>query len=82
MGIIRYIPIVISDQIQISWLTLSSPQFFSQDQWKEFMAIHKKTRAKVALALKFKAVVVAVLSLDLLVQVTLSSPSSSLLNAA
>jgi len=35
------------------------------------MLVHKKTRAKVALALKFEAVVIAILSLDLLVQVTL-----------
>ena len=34
------------------------------------MNVHKKNRTKVALALKFEAVVMAVLSLDLLVQVT------------
>jgi hypothetical protein len=35
------------------------------------MRVHKKTRAKVALALEFEAIVIAVLSLDLLVQVGL-----------
>ena len=73
---------MVSNQTQISWLTHSSPQFFTKDQWKDFMGVHKKTRAKVALALKFEAVVVAILSLDLLVQVTLSPLSSSLLNIA
>jgi len=56
---------------QISWLTHSSPQFFNHGQWEKFSAVHKKIRAKVALALKFEAVVLAVLSLDLLVQVIL-----------
>jgi hypothetical protein len=41
------------------------------------MEVHKKTRAKVAIALKFQAVVLAVLSLDLLVQVTLPTLSPS-----
>lgn len=73
MRFIRCIIIVISDQTQISWFTHSSLQFFEQDQWKAFMAVHKNTRAKVALALKFKIVVVAILFLDLIIQV-LPSP--------
>lgn len=55
---------------QISWFTHSSPQFFNPSQWGNFKKIHKKNRAKVALALEFDAVVLAVLSLDLLVQVS------------
>ena len=55
---------------QISWLTHSSPQFFTLNQWANFMRVHKSTRAKVALALEFKGVILAVLSQDLLVQVT------------
>ena len=35
------------------------------------MQVHKKNRAKVALALKFEDFVVVILSLDLLVQVIL-----------
>jgi len=61
---------------QISWLTHSSPQFFTQVQWRNFSLVHKKNRAKVALALKFDAVVFVVLSLDLIVQVILDDISS------
>lgn len=53
-------------------MTHSSPQFFKPDQWDDFTLVHKKIRAKVALALKFEAVVLAVLTLDLLVQVMLT----------
>ena len=55
--------------IQIPWLTHSSPQFFNQEQWRNFLTVHKKNRTKAALALKFEAVVMAVLSLDLLIHV-------------
>lgn len=60
---------------QISWLTHSSPQLFTPAKWQKFLLVHKKNRAKVALALKFGDVVLAVLSLDLLVQVILHDVS-------
>lgn len=60
---------LIMNELQMAWLTHSSPQFFTPTQWDGFKKVHKKNRAKVALALQFEAVVLAVLSLDLLVQV-------------
>ena len=62
---------------QILWLTHSLPQLFIPAKWEKFLLVHKKNRAKVALALKFKAVVLAALSLDLLVQVILHNVSSN-----
>jgi len=56
---------------QVSWLTHSSPQFFEPLNWRSFQKVHKANRAKVALALQFDSIVVAVLSIDLLVQVSL-----------
>ena len=57
--------------LQISWLTHSSPQFYKPMEWTEFQRVHKANRAKVALALEFDIIVIAVMSIDLLVQVSL-----------
>jgi len=40
-------------------------------EWGDFQRIHKANRAKVALALEFDMIVIAVMSIDLLVQVSL-----------
>ena len=56
---------------QIAWLTHSSPQFFEPFKWNTFQRVHKANRAKIALALEFDSIVIAVLSNDLLVQVSL-----------
>ena len=40
-------------------------------EWTEFQRVHKANRAKVALALEFDIIVIAVMSIDLLVQVSL-----------
>jgi len=57
--------------LQISWLTHSSPQFYKPTEWASFQWVHKANRAKVALALEFDTIVLAVMSIDLLVQVSL-----------
>ena len=57
--------------LQISWLTHSSPQFYKPMEWTDFQRVHKTHRAKVALALAFDDIVIAVMSIDLLVQVSL-----------
>ena len=44
-------------------------------QWTNFQRVHKANRAKVALALEFDHIVLAVLSIDLLVQVSLLATS-------
>jgi len=57
--------------VQISWLTHSSPQFYKPSEWTDFCRVHKTNRAKVALALEFDVIILAVMSIDLLVQVSL-----------
>lgn len=57
--------------LYISWLTHSSPQFYKPVEWTNFQQVHKANRAKVALALEFDEIALAVMSIDLLVQVSL-----------
>jgi hypothetical protein len=42
-------------------------------EWTDFRRVHKANRAKVALALEFDHIILAVLSYDLLVQVNLGA---------